>query len=162
MKTWVSKQSIIAVNMSIISKISFRQTKVLFHVELHEDMQGCPAATHPLFALSAGGERVETCQVWGSGPEPWQLTTPAGPVCNAALLTAKIPDQVNPNQRVNMPLMWKFIFLLCSVSCSKGSTCHLACLHITLRLPSVTDYCNEELKSLNTQQPASHCIGCQN
>lgn len=157
MKSWVSKQSIIR---ALSLRSAFARRKVLFLVEVMQRRR--PAATHPLFALSAGGERVETCQVEGSGPEPWQLTTPAGPVCNAALLTAKIPDQVNPNQRVNLPLMWKFIFLLCSVSCSKGSTCHLACLHITLRLPSVTDYCNEELKSLNTQQPASHCIGCQN
>lgn len=125
-------------------------------------IKSCPVATHrlPVFALSAGGERVETCQAQGSGPMPRQLTAKSGHVYGAALLTAEIPDQVNPNHRGNRPLMWKFIFLLC-VSRSKGTTCHLACLHKTLELLSATDYCNEELKSLNSKDPAPHCFSCQ-
>lgn len=41
------------------------RSSFLIHMELHECIQSCPVATHrlPGFALSAGGERVETCQV---------------------------------------------------------------------------------------------------
>lgn len=103
------------------------------------------------------GWRPAKCKALGRCHDSWQLGP--GRVCSVALLTAKIPDQVNPNHRVSTPLMWKFTFLLGVFHVQKGA--HVI-WHKALGLPSVTDYCNEELKSPNTKEPAAHCFRCQN
>lgn len=112
----------------------------------------------------------------GCGPAPWQRTNRGPPP-----LVSRVSDsQAKPNQ--SRSYASNFCPARVSVSCLQGaeeaergsvavvgwrregglrppSFCRL---HKAPALPSVTDYCNEELKSQNTKEAAAHCFGCQN
>ena len=77
----------------------------------------------------------------------------------------------NPNQTTNRtwspPRSWSLdlfensYFYFNVWRSNDQARCHMTRHHEPLGLPSVTDYCDEELKSLNTEQPAPQCFSCQ-
>jgi hypothetical protein len=121
-------------------------------------------------AGTAGGQKVKLEWIENTRNEIERGSDPWLPSClfplvprsrKASLITTTIPTTNptwSPQRTCSLDLFENSQFYFNVLSFKRSSPCHRTRLHEPLGLPSVTDYREEELKSLNTENQLSSAL----